>query len=169
MKIGILSDTHKKVEFAKDVIEFMQKKEVDHIIHAGDIEVVDTLDLLEDSNIPYTAVLGNNDFSLINYMQKYNLFKEPHYFNLGDIKVKLMHLPYYLTNDANLIVYGHTHKFATEVIKDTLFINPGEVCARKRSKIEFCILKKVDKKWKVRYYHKEKFSKENFKMVSVEC
>jgi hypothetical protein len=47
-----------------------------------------------------------------------------------------MHLPYHLTPDSDVIIFGHTHIFECDYKNKTLFLNPGEVCAREKPLIE---------------------------------
>ena len=48
-----------------------------------------------------------------------------------------MHLPYHLIPDVDIVIFGHTHIFEKKDYKNkTLFINPGEVCAREKPLIE---------------------------------
>ncbi len=154
MKIGIVSDSHKKVAFLKKAIKRLKEDGIQFLIHAGDIVLKESLDVLEQSELPYQAILGNNDTYLIEYMNKYNLFQEPHYFNIDNLKVKLMHLPYYLNNDANMIVFGHTHHFFAEVKQKSLYINPGEICARKKPISEFAMVEVKKDEWIVSHYQK---------------
>ena len=150
MKIGIISDTHKKVGRAKKAIDMLLDNGVEFIIHAGDICKEETLKYLEEVLVPYVAVLGNNDHKLVNLTQKYNLFKEPHYFSVGNLQIKLMHHPWFLSPDADLIIFGHTHKFSLECrLSGELYINPGEVCARNKPISEAVILEICDDKWMI--------------------
>ena len=152
MKIGILSDSHKKTELAKLVIKTLKKEGAELLIHAGDIVEEETLKLLEKSGIPYVAIMGNNDTHLMSVRKKYNLYQEPHYFKVKDLKVKLMHMPFYLRPDADLVVYGHTHYFQAEYKKNTLFVNPGEVCGRKNNICECVLLDGKKDKWILKHF-----------------
>ena len=126
---------------------------IDHgaefLIHAGDIGKEETLAYMQESGLPYAAVLGNNDRSLTHLTDRYALFREPHYFEAGGLRIKLMHHPWYLTPDADLVVYGHTHRFAVRAEGDTLFLNPGEVCARNKPVSEAVLLKVLPDRWEV--------------------
>ena len=141
MIIGILSDSHKRVDLARKCIEKLCEFKVELLLHAGDIEEEKTLKLLKKSGVPYVAVLGNNDYALHHLTDKYNLFHEPHFFKHKNLTIKMMHHPFYLTPDANLVVFGHTHRFYSSFNKNTLFINPGEVCARKEPIFECALVK----------------------------
>ena len=130
--IGIISDSHNNVAFTKMILQAMGK--ITHLIHCGDIGK-DVAAFL--ASLPYEviAVYGNND-SLMPYDF---IHKEPYYFTLFNKRFKIMHHPYYLTPDSNIICYGHLHKFECER-KKALYINPGEVCAREKPLIEGVLL-----------------------------
>ena len=155
-KIGILSDTHKKVGRAKKVIDMLLDNGAEFLIHAGDIGKVEILEYLEEVSVPYVAVLGNNDRKLVPIMKEYNLFKEPYYFSINGLRLKLMHHPWFLSPDADLIIFGHTHKFSLECrLSGELYINPGEVCARNKPISEAVILDLSSEKFKISYYYRE--------------
>ena len=152
MKIGIISDTHRKLNKAKKALDLLLDKGVEFIIHAGDIVEVEMLDMLEASGVRYVAVYGNNDNHLIEHHSRYNLVKEPHYFKLAGLKWKLMHLPYYMGADSDVVIFGHTHVFKVEMINNTLFLNPGEVCARKKPLSECAMVEVFEDKFEVTYF-----------------
>ena len=58
MNIGILSDSHLKSDYTKDVIDFLKNEDCQYLVHAGDLCVEKNLQLLEESNLSYVAVLG---------------------------------------------------------------------------------------------------------------
>lgn len=162
MKVGILSDSHKKVGYTKEAINLLKKEGVSYLIHAGDLVLEENLKLLEYSELPYISVFGNNDYALSSLCSKYNIKKEPCYFKILDTTFKLMHLPYYLNGDTNIVISGHTHKFNVEYKNKTLFINPGEVCARDHGKIETVLLEIREDKYILSYYSKD-INETNFK------
>jgi hypothetical protein len=43
-----------------------------------------------------------------------------------------MHLPFYMSADTEVVIFGHTHVFECDFKNKTLFINAGEVCAREK-------------------------------------
>ncbi len=167
MKIALISDTHAQIELTRKALSKAKEEKVSYLIHAGDVGSVEILDMMEEFPAPYTAVFGNNDYALVSYQDKYNIFKEPHYFTLGDKKIKLMHLPYYLTPDSDIIIYGHLHKFQIEFIKGRLFINPGEICARNKPYSEFVVLDIEEDGFLAEYFYRhveeEDWNKKVFK------
>ena len=143
MKIGILSDTHRKIGRAKKVIDLLVENGAEYLIHAGDICEVDVLRYMVETRLPYVAVYGNNDAHMVEHHKSFNLVQEPYLFKIDEIKFKLMHLPYYLNaDDADVIVFGHTHTFECDYKSDTLFVNPGEACARNKP-ISECVLLEI--------------------------
>jgi len=150
-KIAIISDSHGKREYLKLVLNELRNQNVQYILHAGDICKGEDLELIHNMKVPYTSVFGNNDNHLLSLSNHYNIKKEPSYFKINDTTFKMMHLPFYMTPDSDVVVYGHTHIFEHSFNGKTLFINPGEVCAREKQKIEFVILEISDKRYKILY------------------
>ncbi len=155
MKIAILSDSHKKVLLTSQAIEHLKSKGASYLLHAGDLEVEENLELLKNSNLTYVSVFGNNDRQLYNLQNNYNINKEPYYFKIKDIKFKLMHLPFYMNNDTNIIISGHTHMFESSYINGTLFLNPGEVCARNKNLTECVLLEITNNQYIIEYNYKK--------------
>ncbi|WP_321469646.1 YfcE family phosphodiesterase [Halarcobacter sp.] len=167
MKVGILSDSHYKSDYTKEVINLLKENQAEYLIHAGDLCKEENLKHLEKSGLTYVCVFGNNDFSLIELSSKYNIKQEPYYFKIKDISFKLMHLPFYLTGDTDIVIYGHTHIFETDYKNGTLFLNPGEVCAREKPFVECILLDINENEYIIHYYSKDinenKFLKEEIK------
>jgi len=155
MKIGIISDTHTKVLFAKDALDMLIENGAEFIIHAGDICEYETLELLKNCGKRYVAVYGNNDAHLVQFHNEYNLVQEPNYFKLANTTFKLMHLPFYMTPDTEIVISGHTHEFHSEFVKGTLFLNPGEICARSKPISECAMLELLEDKLIVTHYTKK--------------
>lgn len=151
IKIGILSDSHTRLDYLKLVLKQMQEEGINYLLHAGDLCKQEALELVKSLNIPYTCVFGNNDYGLIEFANIYNIKKEPSYFKIQNSTFKMMHLPFYMTPDSDVVVYGHTHIFEHNFNGKTLFINPGEVCAREKPRIEFVILQIDEKSYKLEY------------------
>jgi len=165
LKIGIISDTHRKIGKTKKAINRLLEDGAEFFIHAGDIVEREILDMLENTSKKYIAVYGNNDAHLIEFHDKYNLVKEPYYFKLADTKFKLMHLPFYMNGDVEVVISGHTHYFQAEKKGDTLFLNSGEICARKKPITEFMMLEVKKDNFLVTRYEKNEDEKK-FKLTN---
>ncbi|ASM38825.1 MAG: YfcE family phosphodiesterase [Campylobacter sputorum] len=154
-KIGIISDSHKRSDIALEAIDILKSQKVDILIHAGDIVEFDTLKHLRNSHIPYVAVLGNNDESLKKYQNEFYLYEEPYKFKFKNLTINLMHYPMYLTKDANINIYGHTHYFTAFITQNILYLNSGEICARKKPLHEFALVE-CDENLKFRVFKFQK-------------
>lgn len=143
IKIGVLSDSHLKTSLHEEAIRHLMAEGAEYLLHAGDLELTEHLESLAATGLPYVCVYGNNDTRLIPLYGRYPIYREPHYFTINELKIKMMHMPYYLTPDADIVISGHTHKFEARRIGETLFLNPGEVCAREKDLSE-CAIVQID-------------------------
>ena len=125
MKIGIISDTHGLLR-----AEVWKRFEsVEHILHAGDVGPVDLLAELE-TIAPLTAVWGNTDGWEVR-----ERLPEIARVQLGDTRVVVVHGQQFGSptpesvgaahSDANLIVFGHSHRAAIRRVGSVLAVNPG--------------------------------------------
>jgi len=154
-KVAVLSDSHKKVDLTDDAIEMLKSKGAQYIVHAGDLVLKENLELLKNSGLIYVSVFGNNDRALTQYQNDFKVYAEPYYFKIQETKYKLMHIPNYLTPDSDIIICGHTHIFKSEYINNTLFLNPGEICAREKELTECVLLEVSNESYKVEYFFKK--------------
>lgn len=155
LKLGILSDSHHKTQLHQEAIEHLLSCGAEYLLHAGDLEKEKHLQILEDAPVPYVTVYGNNDTPLMFLRKKYNIHKEPHYFKIQELKIKMMHMPYYMTPDADIVISGHTHHFEANLKGTTLFINPGEVCAREKPLSECAMIEVENGAFRVIHYFRE--------------
>ena len=124
MRIGLISDTHGKLR--PEVFPHFEGVEL--ILHAGDIGPLDLLIELE-TIAPVKAVLGNTDgFDLsprVPEEQQLQLAGRKvvvtHGHRLGSPTPALLRATY---PEADIIIYGHTHRPLIDRAK-TLVINPG--------------------------------------------
>jgi putative phosphoesterase len=130
--IGIISDTHISTR-SKQLPESVMTafKEVDLILHAGDIVSLSVIETLQ-SIVPVKAVRGN--MCLREVQDK---LPEKLLFKAEDLMIGLTHGsggPSGFTNrilrkfgdeKPDIIVHGHTHEQRAEIVDDTLFLNPG--------------------------------------------
>ena len=131
MKIALISDTHNL--FRPEVKAILSK--CDGVIHAGDINSQKVLDEIKASvgaEVPFYVVRGNNDREWAREIP------ESVSFMLGNIKFFVVHnkkdVPKDL-GDVQVVVYGHSHKYAKEMIEGRLWLNPGS-CGKRRFRLE---------------------------------
>lgn len=129
--VGLISDTHvpkRATSIPRQVFDAF--KNVDYIIHAGDLVELPVIDELEQV-APVLAVQGNMDNEEVK-----NVLPELNSLKIFEWKIGVMHDPdilngadkmLYLTkeNSYNVFVYGHTHSPRVKWEGEVLFINPG--------------------------------------------
>ena len=127
-KVGVLSDTHGRV--AKEVLDFF--KDVDIILHAGDIGSTEVLDTLRKEK-KLVAVYGNCDNKYLDDEVKGVIS-----FKIEDVKLLMTHIggypkhnkdivPYFVSEKPDIFICGHSHILKIMYDKDWnfLLINPG--------------------------------------------
>jgi len=155
MKIGILSDPHKKKHLQKKAIKLLKKQGAKMLIHAGDFKIIENLQSLDESGLKYEAVLGNNDKHLEHFADTYNLHKEPYNFQIKGLNITLMHKPLFFEENSDIYIFGHTHTFKCSYVNNELIINPGEICGRDHYKCECVLLDIKQHRYKVTYNYSD--------------
>ena len=126
-RIAVLSDTHNLLR--PEVLEILDS--CCAAVHAGDISSPKVLEELENT-VPLFVVRGNNDKEWAEHL--------PHHltFSLGGANLFLVHnkkdVPEEL-GDRQIVIYGHSHKYAEEWKDGRLWLNPGS-CGRRRFRME---------------------------------
>ena len=142
MKIGVISDTHGLLR--PEVVEVLRG--CDAILHAGDVNKPEILDALR-AIAPLHVVRGNNDKDWAEALPQ-SLTVE-----LGGVRILMIHnkreLPKEL-GDAQLIVFGHSHRYFEQTIDGRLWLNPGS-CGKRRfdQEISFALLHIDGDAWRV--------------------
>lgn len=133
MKIGVISDTHisSRHEHIPGIILDVFKQ-MDIVMHAGDMVDLSVIDELKSVCPKVVAVAGNMDPEAVR--KKY---PEKEILEISGYRVGLMHgcgsplnLVELLKNvfkedKPDIIVFGHSHKPMNEFIDGVLFFNPG--------------------------------------------
>lgn len=123
MKIAILSDTHGLLR--PQVVEYL--KTADVILHGGDINKQSIVDELE-GYAPVYVVRGNNDKEWAEGIP-YSLTV-----TIGGITFYMVHnkkeVPASITG-VDVVVFGHSHKYARDERDGILWLNPGS-CGPRR-------------------------------------
>ena len=122
MRVGLISDTHGLMR--AEALAALAG--VDQILHAGDVGRLSVLRELQGI-APVQAVYGNVDDPLFALPQRLDLVFDgvrvhvSHGHELGSPAPQTLAAAY----DADVIVYGHTHKPLIEMVGRTLVVNPG--------------------------------------------
>ena len=136
-RIAVISDTHNLLR--PEVVEIIRTCEV--IVHAGDISTLDILDRLEELK-PLYIVRGNNDrgdwASGLPQVLTFDLFGRT---------VCMTHIKRNIPLDhkADLVIYGHSHRYSCAKDGDAVFLNPGSCGPRRfNQEITMAILTLTD-------------------------
>lgn len=142
MRIGLISDTHipeARPDLPPDI--FRVFREVDLILHAGDLHVLDVLDWLE-ALAPVYGVRGNGDDggSGRPLVPSDPRLKETQVLQVGGLRIGMFHtLPWFMDyphplaeaaaqrfdGPVDIVVHGDTHVAEVEHREGMLLVNPG--------------------------------------------
>ena len=129
----VLSDTHGLLR--PEVLEYLSQADI--IIHGGDINTQAIVDKLREY-APLYIVRGNNDKDWAEELPQSLTF------SIEGVRFFLIHnkrdVPLDLS-DTDVVVYGHSHKYACEERNGILWLNPGS-CGRRRfdQEITFAVM-----------------------------
>jgi len=125
VRVGLISDTHGLLR--PEALAALAG--VDHIVHAGDVGDPDFLIEL-GAIAPVTAVWGNVDGAELRARLPEIARKQ-----IGGISVVVVHGHQFVSPkaaevarsfpDAHLVVFGHSHRWESTRVGETLAVNPG--------------------------------------------
>ncbi len=157
MKLGIISDTHDRLETLELAIKEFAKQQVAVVIHCGDWVAPFTLEFFDHTcqkyqlQCPTYSVFGNNDGAdALRMMERNQALKNPIKFShkptlpleLGGRKIIVYH-----GHDKNLldglvrsgrydvVFHGHTHIPRNQIHGQTLVFNPGSTAKSRQSRL----------------------------------
>ena len=138
MKIGIISDSHGKVRRLQAAIEALRERDIEALVHCGDIGGIKCMQLLGSCRIKAYAVGGNTDrkvWQLEQAADEYGVHFASEVIGLpldngqsliaahGDDVQVLNEL--ITEGQFSYVCYGHTHRFSDEMHGPVRVINPG--------------------------------------------
>ncbi len=156
MIIGVTGDTHNNLNNIKVICSIFNENRVDKVFHTGDISLPKSLIAFKDLNCPLSAILGNNDI-----LERYdleiaakefecNIFEEPYSERIFNKKICVLHHPELIdkkmTQENDLILHGHTHRFRSEKVDNCLIFNPGECAGFMKGKNQVGVIDLLDLK-----------------------
>jgi putative phosphoesterase len=125
-RIGLISDTHGLLR--NSAVHALAGSDL--IIHAGDIEILETIDALKEI-APVVAVRGNMDRPPgANVLPGYDTVE------VDDVSIYVLHDLALLDIDPagagfDVVVYGHSHRPKITCRENVLYINPGSAGPRR--------------------------------------
>ena len=133
MRIGVLADTHDRLPALERGLAILQERQVEAIVHAGDLVAPFTAKRLLAWRGPLHVIYGNNDGERRGLKAVLNQITDgPLWIPAGGRRVLLHHFIDWCKADdvakADIIITGHTHEVVSERRDGKLFLNPGECC-----------------------------------------
>jgi putative phosphoesterase len=135
MRIAILSDTHSRYATVEKVLEMLQDRKVNFVIHCGDIEDADTVWLFQGLTAHF--VFGNCDTERAALRQAIHGIGETLHEPFGDLELEGVKIAFLHGDDKRLmhdvvqseyfdfLFYGHTHQAEEHQVGPTRVVNPG--------------------------------------------
>lgn len=135
MKIGVISDTHGNLLRTEQAI--LEMGQIDALLHAGDFG-----EGFKEMSLPFPSyyVRGNCDWNELETPEELTVLLGGKKFLLThghkyDINVRLTKLQYLAEQEnAQIVVFGHSHIPLQEESNGVLFLNPGSI-SRPRTSI----------------------------------
>ncbi|WXG40744.1 MAG: metallophosphoesterase [Candidatus Freyarchaeum deiterrae] len=137
MLIGIMSDSHDRLEAIRAAIEKFNSESVDLVLHAGDIVSPFSVREFEKLNCKIICVTGNNDgdpAALRMFLEKIGGELKPIFFafEVSGKKIALTHGVWpevvealILSGKYDIVINGHSHEASIAKQNNVLVINPG--------------------------------------------
>ena len=137
MRLGVVSDTHAQVEFARRAVRMLESCEVDQVIHCGDIGSEEIVPLFAPWKTHF--VFGNVDYDHRQLTAAIEAAGQTCHGLFGKLTLEGVRIAFLHSDDDHLfrqtigsgrwdlVCYGHTHKAEHHVEGKTLVLNPGAV------------------------------------------
>jgi putative phosphoesterase len=135
MLVGIVSDTHDDLDLATAAVDFFEERDVDAVIHCGDVVAPFTTAPFDRDGFDFFAVRGNNDgeWNLQSAIGDFGTYLG----EVGELDFEGTSVAVYHGTGGPLVdalvdcgtydyvLHGHTHEKALESRGDTVRVNPG--------------------------------------------
>jgi len=139
MRIGVMSDTHDRLDAIETAIEFFNRLGISDVLHAGDLVSPLAAPIFSRLKATLHFVWGNNEGDREFVRTRFGEIGivplgEFAILELGGRTIALLHGTHEHIVDSlvkcgrfDIVVRGHNHR-AEIVVGKTLLVNPGEVC-----------------------------------------
>lgn len=132
MRLGLVSDTHDRLDLATVAARAFSEMRVERVLHLGDITRPETAVAFQ--GLPVTFLRGNNDFpgALDEGMQRAGFAPPEDAWEgeLAGVRVGATHghrspILRDLVSRCDLVCRGHSHRAGVERVQDARVVNPG--------------------------------------------
>ena len=151
MKIAVVSDTHDNLANLIHALEICRKREIETLIHCGDLVSFDMIRYFEGFRVIFT--FGNMDHAsgtiakMIKDLGDDNFTGAVYKGQLNGVAAAVTHshienIIQELIDEKRYrwIFHGHTHQRRDEVIRGVRIVNPGALGGAGRESRSFCIV-----------------------------
>lgn len=156
MRILVISDSHGRNDDVKGVIK--QVKQLDMLIHCGDIERGDDY-IRSLVDCPVYMVSGNNDYNLelpaeeVIEVQGYRILVTHGHYQYVNSGVAVLR-EYGLSQQADVVMYGHTHVPYIDIGEDITVLNPGSISyPRQEGRKPTFLVMEINNQGEIHYAH----------------
>ena len=137
MLIGVVSDSHGRVEYTLAAVRMLESLDVAAVLHCGDIGSAEIVRLF--ARWPTHFVFGNVDYNEGELTNAIKTAGQTCHGQFGSIELAGRRIALIHSHDAklfrktinsgdyDLVCYGHTHVAKQERIGKTLVLNPGAI------------------------------------------
>jgi putative phosphoesterase len=137
MRLGIISDTHGKVELTRPAVRMFESLDVNAVLHCGDIGSLAVVELF--AAWPTHFVFGNCDYDHAEFAAAIGQTGQTCHGLFGDLEIEGVRIALLHSDDRRrfratidsgdyrLVCYGHTHVAAVDRYGDTTVLNPGAI------------------------------------------
>ena len=145
MLLGVVSDTHGQVEFARQAVRMLEAFAVERVLHCGDIGSPAIIGLF--AAWPTHFVFGNVDYDRGALRSAIAAAKQSCHDNFAELEFAGRRIAMLHGDDLrlleetiaggrfHLVCHGHTHVPRVERVGDTLVVNPGALYRANRHTI----------------------------------
>lgn len=131
--IGLMSDSHDYLPAIRQAVDLFNRVGCSLVIHAGDVVAPFAARELRNLRCPVKAVFGNCDGEkegLASVFQELGqIAASPLVFSHDNLRFYVSHYPLEQpTAEADIVVFGHTHRAQVNRDGNLVVVNPGEVC-----------------------------------------
>lgn len=135
VRLGVVSDTHGQVTFAREAVHLLQSLDVQAVLHCGDIGSPEIVRLF--SSWPTHFVLGNVDYPAAPLQAEIEAAGQHFHNRFGELELAGRNIALLHGDDDakfretvacgryDLVCYGHTHRADLRRHGNTLALNPG--------------------------------------------
>lgn len=133
MLLGVISDTHDRLDMIDAALGLFVRRGVGAVVHAGDFVAPFAMRRLVACHLPLHAIYGNNDGERKGLKGVFPSLQDgPLFVELDGRMILVHHCIDWCTPSeverAAVVITGHTHEVVNRLDGDRLFLNPGECC-----------------------------------------